>query len=270
MFPDGHIVRHDVLAEANPDMEQLTASRCTCAPMPKAPDEFIPSSYWAFDRARLPTQLGLGKNGADNPDTLVLGSDYSVVPNYDTICLDAPDDQYQVASVWVIPPGTEHGPPTNPAAVGFDALVSHDAQKQGAPTLEFPWDVHGALFIEHSSCPTALKRALDYTAPQELVIRTASGTIATRPSALDGIYGGDPGDGHPGIEVPDGPTTLSGGPNGPFVVWLRFPRAVIVPTATRAGATGVWYVPQRFDDRTWLVWFQGALQPGETITVRPN
>jgi len=269
MFPDGHIVRHDVLTEVNPDMEQVTTGHCTCAAMPKAPDQFILSSYWAFDRTRLPTQVGLGRNGADNPDPLGADPD-KIISNYDTICLEGPSGEYQVASVWVVPPGTPGGPPTLPAAFGYDTLVSHDAQKQGTPMLEFPWDVHGALFIENSTCPAAIKRALDYTEPQELVISSASGTMSMPPSALDGIYGGDPGNGKTGIDVPDGPTTLSGGPSGAFVVWLRFPRAVIVPTATRPGATGTWYVPQRVDDRTWLVWFQGALKPGETITVRPN
>jgi hypothetical protein len=270
MFPDGHIVRHDVLTEANPDMEQVATARCTCGAMPKAPDEFILSTYWAFDRTRLPTQFGLGNNGPDIPDPLILGNNYDVIPYYDTICFDGPTDQYQVASAWVFPPATEHGPTTNAVAVGFDTVVSHDAQKQGDPKLEFPWDVHGALFIEHSNCPAALRRAIDYTAPQELTISTPSGTMSTLPSALDGIYGGDPGNGHTGIDVPDGPTTLSGGPTGSFVVWLRFPRSVLVPTASRAGASDVWYVPQRVDDRTWLLWFRDALQPGETITVRPN
>lgn len=270
VFPDNHIVRHDVLTETNPDMEQVMTDRCTCGPMPKAPDEFILSSYWAFDRARFPTQVGLGSNGPDIPDPLVLGNDFDPIPYYDTICLDGPDDQYQVASVWVVPPGTG-GPTPNAVAVGFDTVVSHDVQKQGVPKLDFPWDVHGALFIERSNCTAALKRAIDYAAPQPLTLGMASSTISVLPSPLDGIYGGDPGNGHPGIEVPDGPTTVSGSTNGSFVLWLRFPRGVIVPTAFRAGATDIWYVPQRGgDDRTWIIWFRDPLQPGETITIRPN
>src|SRR6201999_3551234 len=149
---------------------------------------FILSSYWAFNRALLPSQVGLGKNGASNPDTLTLGGDYSVIPNYDTICLNGVNDQYQIASVWVVPPGTENGPPTSPAAVGFDALVSHGVQKRGTTILEFPWDVHGALFIEHSNCTAALKRAIAYAQPEPLTI----GARSVLPSGLDGIYGGDP------------------------------------------------------------------------------
>lgn len=270
IFPDDHIVRHDVLTEVNPDAERLMTGRCTCAPMPKAPDGFIPSSYWAFDRTRLPTLVGLGDNGPNIPDPLTPGNNYDVTAPYDTVCFDGPGDQYQLASVWVVPPRKPPGPSTNAAAAGFDTVVSHDVQKLADPTLDFPWDVHGALFVERSNCTAALKRAIAYTAPQELMISTAGSTIPKLPSELDGIYGGDPGNGSAGIDVSDGITTLSGGPNGSFVVWLRFPRATILPTATRSGAPIGWYVPQRVTDREWLVWVQDPLQAGETITVRPN
>jgi hypothetical protein len=198
---------------------------------------------------------------------------YNVTAPYDTVCFDGPDEQYQVASTWVRPPTPDHGPIPNAAAVGFETVVSHDVQKASTPMLDFPWDVHGALFFERSNCTAALKRAIDYLAPQPLMISTASGTISSLPSELDGIYGGDPGgNGRPGIDVSDGTTTLSGGPGDSFVVWLRFAGSgpVIVPTATRPGAAIGWYVPQRINDREWLIWVQDKLQPGETITVRPN
>src|SRR6185369_1139436 len=63
VFPDGHIVRHDVLTEDNPDMEQVMTEHCTCGAMPPAPGAFILSSYWAFDRQKLPTLVGLGERG---------------------------------------------------------------------------------------------------------------------------------------------------------------------------------------------------------------
>lgn len=272
VFPDGHIVRHDVLTEDNPDLEQVMTERCTCADMPSAPDAFILSSYWAFDRQALPTLSGLGTNGPNLPDPLTLGVNYDVSSPYDTVCFDGPDDQYQVASTWVRPPRPDHGPIPNVAAVGFDTVVSHDVQKASTPMLDFPWDVHGALFFERSNCTAALKRAIEYTAPQPLMVGTASGTMPALPSELDGIYG-EPGDnGSTAIDVSDGPTTLSGGPNGSFVVRLKFAGSgpVIVPTATRPGASIGWYVPQRITDREWLIWVQDALQPGETITVQPN
>ncbi|HEX3476958.1 MAG TPA: hypothetical protein VHT91_18165 [Kofleriaceae bacterium] len=271
VFPDGHIVRHDVLTEDNPDMEQIMTDHCTCAAMPSAPDAFILSSYWAFDRQQLPTQVGLGDSGPNSPDPLMLGTDYNVSAPYSTICLDGPGDSFQVASAWVVPPRAGHGPGTNAAAIGLGAVVSHDVQKLSTPMLDFPWDAHGALFFDRSNCTAVLKRTLDYTAPQPLMISTASGTITSLPSQLDGIYGGDPGaGGNAGIDVSSGTTTLSGGPSAAFVVWLRFPGSVTVPTAIRAGAPIGWYVPQQINDREWLIWVQDGLQPGETITVRPN
>jgi hypothetical protein len=273
VFPDDHIVRHDVLTEMNLNAERLLTASCTCAPLPsQAPDGFIPSSYWAFDRARFPTLFGLGDRGPDLPDPLPLGNNYDVTPPYATVCFNGPGDQYQIASVWVVPPRIPPGPETNAAAAGFDTVVSHDVQKLSNSKLDFPWDVHGALFVEHSNsnCTAALKRAIEYTTPQALMISTAGSTITKLPSDLDGIYGGDPGNGSAGIDVSDGITTLSGGPSGSFVVWLRFPRATLLPTATRTSAPVGWYVPQRITDREWLVWVQDKLQPGETITVRPN
>lgn len=271
VFPDSHIVRHDVLTEDNPDMEHVMTGRCTCADMPQAPNAFILSSYWAFDRAKFPDQFGLGDSGPDTPDSLTLGDNYNVSPPYSTVCLDSSDGLSQIASTWVVPKANGDSG-TNAAAVGFDTVVSHDVQKLPNPTLDFPWDVHGALFIERSNCTAALKRAIDYTMPQELTIGTGSGTISVTPSPLDGIYGGDPGDPNraAGIDVSDGTTTLSGGPSGAFVVWLRFPRSVVVPTATRPGAALGWYVPQQINDREWLIWVQDPLQAGETITVQPN
>lgn len=274
VFPDGHIVRHDVLTEANPKLEQLTTDHCTCADMPKAPNAFILSSYWAFNRAMFPTQFGGGDSGGggDNgPEQLNLGSSYDVSSPETAVCFDGASGQVQIATVWRLPPGSGGAKP-NAAAVGFDKVVSHDLQKPILTKLDFPWDVHGALYIERSNCTAALKRTLDYTAPQQLTISSSRGTVSSLPSELDGIYGGDPGEsGSPGIDVSDGTTTLNGGPlSGSFVVWLRFPRSVIVPTATRAGATLGWYRPQRINDREWLVWIQDALQAGETITIRPN
>jgi hypothetical protein len=270
VFPDDHIVRHDVLTEANPNLEQLMPDRCRCADMPKADNAFILSSYWAFNRALFPTQFGGGDSGG-GPEELTLGNFYDVSSPETAVCFDGANDQYQIATVWRLPPGDGAAKP-NAAAVGFDTVLSHDLQKPILTKLDFPWDVHGALFIERSNCTAALKRTLDYTMPQKLTISSSLGTISTSPSELDGIYGGDPGtSGSPGIDVPDGTTTLSGGPlNGSFVVWLRFPRSVIVPTATRIGAALGWYVPQRINDREWLVWVQDALQPGEMITVQPN
>jgi len=273
VFPDGRIVRHDQLTDTNPNMERVLAEQCTCPDPALVPEQFHLSSYWAFARDLFPTQVGLA-----TPEDPTAQDDLGAIPtkivsNYNSICLDSTSGTYQIASAWDVPPGA------GPETFGYDMLISHDLQKAPTSALDFSWDVHGALFITRADCTAAFKRAIDYTQQRsQLSINGAPHT----PSMLDGMFGGDPGDGSQGIDVPDGPTVLSlpplapdGGPPTPFVggfaVWLRFPRALEVPVATRAGATGTWYVPQRVDDRNWILWFRDPLlQPADTITVRPD
>jgi hypothetical protein len=268
MFPDGRIVRHDHLFDTNPNMERIVADQCTCPDPALAPEEFNLSSYWAFARDLFPMQVGL-----PDPSDPSVHDDLGAVPNaiithYNTICLGSTSGTYQIGSVWDVPPGA------GPAAFGYDAVVSHDVQKPPTQTLDFSWDAHGALFIDPGDCTAVFKRAIDYSQQQSKL--SVNGTTYTA-SLLDGMFGGDPGDGtEPGIEVPDASTTLSL-PDalsppflGQFVVRLKFHRAVVVPTATRTGATGTWYVPQRVRDDDWIIWFKDPLQTGETIVVRPN
>lgn len=272
VFPEGRIVRHDQLTDTNPNMERVTASQCTCPDPALVPELFHLSSYWAFARDMFPMQVGLR-----TPNDPTLFDDLGAIPtaiisNYNTICINNTASTSQIASTWVVPPGA------GPVTFGYNALISHDVQKSPTQTLDFSWDVHGALFITHTDCTAAFSRAIEYTQQQaKLVI---NGTTYTT-SGLDGMFGGDPGDGSHGIDVPDGRTTLSlplitpDGPPAPFTssfaVWLRFPRDIDVPVATRAGAVGVWYVPQRVDARNWIVWFRDPLlQSSETITIGPN
>lgn len=272
VFPDGHIARHDHLTDANPHLEQVTANDCTCPDPPIVGGEFILSSYWAFDSARFPDQLGLGRTGPDRPDPLELMPG-KIVANYGTICLDAPASKYQLTSVWMVPPATPSGPAQLAAAFGYAGLMSLDVQKAGDHELDFPWDIHGVLFYDQSTCPRALSRAMAYAAPPPLTITHGATTAQLEISPIDGMYGGDPGDGKaPGFEASSGPLTLSGSLPGSFAVWLRFPPASVpgVPLVTRQGATGEWYVPQRVDDQNWIVWFRDPLKDGETIAIRPN
>ncbi|HMG57057.1 MAG TPA: hypothetical protein VK601_26340, partial [Kofleriaceae bacterium] len=134
------------------------------------------------------------------------------------------------------------------------------------PMLDFHWDIHGALFVDKAGCPAAFRRALDYAQPPPLTIDA----VATAPSPLDGIYGGDAGDGRTGIDVAGGRATITGATKLPFAMWLRFPQATALPHATRAGATRDWYVPQRIDDKVWIVWFRDPLMEGETIVIEPD
>ncbi|HEX8108853.1 MAG TPA: hypothetical protein VF516_14070 [Kofleriaceae bacterium] len=285
VFPDGQIVRNDHLTDVNPGMEQIMPGQCVCPDTPMIGGElinnqFILNAFWTFDRTRFPEQIGLGNN--PTPDPLGIAPD-KIVTNYSTICLNSMGGKYQIASAWVLPPKTPDVSPLA-AAYGYDTLLSLGVEKPGTPNLQFPWDVHGALILEQSSCTAAFNRAIAYTTPQKLAITSGSATADLVRSQLDGMYGGDPGNGNaPGFDVSDGPTTLSlAAPRpdepppppltGSFTVWLRFPRGSVpgVPIPTRKGATDGWFVPQRVDDQNWIVWFRDPLQAGETITIQPN
>jgi hypothetical protein len=261
VFPNGRIVRHDQLYDPNPTNERLSASDCMCLDPPVVPGAFILSSYWAFERTRFPKQYGLGRSGDPaTPDGLDF-SLFPIIPNYDTMCLDSSDSAYQVASVWAVPAGV------GPVAFSYDALISHDLQKPGNGVLDFPWDIHGALFIEHGGCTTALQRAIEYTNPPMVTIDT---TMPVPFSPLNGIYGGDPdAHGDRGFLLPDGHGTLTA-EKLPFAVWLRFPSPVDGVRAIAPDETGSWYTPQRIDDdRNWIVWFQDPLAAGKMIQLEP-
>ena len=265
VFPDGRIVRHDRLDDPDPDKEQIAAAACACPDAPPLKDAFIVSSYWTFARDRFTRLSGLtaGNRDPTNPDMLD-SSPGKITANYPTMCFDG--GGYQVASAWIVPPGQGSSAAPGPVTFGYAALFSHDLQKPSAPMLDFRWDIHGALFVEHAGCATAFRRALDYAQPAQLTI----GSVAAAASPLDGIYGGDAGDGRTGIDVAGGRTTITGATRQPFAVWLRFPQAIGLPHATRAGATGAWYVPQRIDDQIWIVWFRDPLADGETIVIEPD
>jgi hypothetical protein len=51
-------------------------------------------------------------------------------------------------------------------------------------------------------------------------------------------------------------------------VWLRFSRPVDALRAT-SGGKKVTSLPQRVDDRSWIVWFRDALPMGPTIVIEP-
>jgi hypothetical protein len=123
-----------------------------------------------------------------------------------------------------------------------------------------------AIFIGRGAdCEDALERAEEHADPPELTINGER----MPPSPRDGIYGGDTGGATPpGIEAAK--VEVSGMTRHSFAVWVRFPGTVEGIRATRAGAAGAWYLPQRNDDGSWLVWFKDALSAGQPITIEPR
>ena len=93
------------------------------------------------------------------------------------------------------------------------------------------------------------------------------------PSDRDGIYGGDDdGDdsnGEPGIAPANDRAVLTGAVTSSYAVWVRFSRPVDAVRATRDGAKLPSYLPQRVDDRSWIVWFRDPLSTGQTIAIEP-
>jgi hypothetical protein len=261
IFPDARIVRHDVLADTN--QVRLSAAACQCTtPTMSEKDKFFVSSFWSFNNAGFVKAGALdGKRDPDAPVPLdyPLPTNKAPVTGYATVCLDGPIGAgYHVASTWSVPSGAD-----SPVLFGRDKLLAHDLQKPlDTSKLDIPWDIHGALIPDKISCTSAFRRALTHAGPPDLALDGAKLTA----SPLDGLYGGDDGTGAAGIAV-GGRATLTGESGSPFAVRLKFSSAVELPRATRAGATGAWYVPQRIDDRDWILWFQDPLTAGESIVV---
>ena len=258
VFPDGRIVRHDKLGDTS--REPIQASQCACGS--DSLNEFIIASYWMFARS-FPTLYVPGTDSAQELSFPAAGEAHL----YSTICLDG--GPYQLASFEVVVPPADPAadPDTTEVFGGTDVIGHRIEQPLGRSSLEvLSWDVHSALFIERGGCPAAFQRAADHAAPRMLTINGNP----TPPSPLDGMYGGDMGNGQTGIDLPDGHARVTGPTTGPFAVWLRFPSTVVVPVASRAGAAPSFYVPQRVDDRNWILWFKDPLAKGETITVDPD
>jgi hypothetical protein len=259
VFPDGQIVRHDVLADPNQDQDQISANDCKCAD-PGDQQAFTVTSYWTFARAAFPA-LYVINDGAQLRLSIPSSTD-SDISNFNTVCLDG--GTYQVASTWAVPDGVDPRPTT--AIHGADMLIGYGLQKAiGVTDLDVTWDIHAALFLERAGCTTAFKRAAAYHQPSVLRINGNDTTA----SPLDGMYGGDGGDGRPGVDLPTDRATLTGVMNRSFAVWLRFSHAIEAPHATLPGATGAWVVPQRVDDRNWILWFRDPLADGQTIVIEP-
>jgi hypothetical protein len=255
VFPDGRIVRHDTLDE--PNAAELFTNGCACDSWTGG---FTVATYWTLawtPTLRLyPPDLGMVPSSADP------GME---IANRGAACVD--HGAYQTAFAWHDPNGTTiHG--------GHEVnklLVIGRHFTVGDSMPRFGWQDSSALFIGRTGCTDALARAGEHVAPSPLTIsEPGDATRTVMPGILDGIYGSsDSGDSPPGLALTGDRVELTGPVNSSFAVWLRFPRPVAELRATRDGATGAWYLPQRVDDRGWIVWFRDRLYPGQTIAIEP-
>jgi hypothetical protein len=253
VFSDGRIVRFDQLAD--PSSAPLSAFECACDGVSNS---FTVSTFWTIVRGSFTSILHSGQ--PNTPQPLPGTSGTVEILNTATQCLD--DGAQQVAFAW-------HGDSRGTTVRGSDQLIGFgfDFQFEDSVLPAFTWEKSSALFLGRSGCRDALARAMEHIQPSTLTING----VALAPSSRDGIYGGDAGSGEPGLELGEGDHfELTGLVRTPYAVWLRFPRSVSSLRATRAGATGSWYVPQRQGDRSWIVWFKDPLQAGQTISIEPG
>jgi hypothetical protein len=247
VFPDGRIVRHDTLVDAS--ASPISAATCACAGA--ASLQFTVSTFWTLARDQFRALYA--------PDRSPLPTTADpVIANYATSCIDA--GSYQLAFAWPDPNGT--------TIRGGDTLIGFGRDLVfGTSRLDdFSWDNTSTLVIGRSGCAAANALAQEHAAPSPLMI---AGT-PRRPARHDGIYGGDPGDGQPGIAVTTERVEVTGAVNSSFAVWLRFPRSVGGVRATREGATGPWYLPQQVDDRSWIIWFRDSMSAAQQIVIEPR
>lgn len=236
----------------------MPASVGQCQCLPGTGDEFDISAYWTFSQAVLPSfsapqpgvsQLLPDANGI--PSACFLGTGYQVAAAF-----RVPDSEINTDLLSIRDNGTLF------KYLHFNAI--------GASQIDrLSWDNRTALFIERSSCTTALARADEYLHLPPLTINKNP----VMPSENDGIYGGDPGNGHPGYVLGTNRAAITGNLAGSFAVWLSFASSVDLLRATRTGGaapTGAWYIPQQIDSRTWIVWFRDPLAATQQIVIEPN
>lgn len=252
VFPDGRIVRYDKIAD--PSSSEISGTLCSCGE-PQA--DFAISTFWTLARDAFSKFRYSGE-----PDVMMplpnAGAEISNNPGWS--CVD--DGARQVVFAWSNNNGVRIRGHDRLIQLGFQFMIN--ASMLGAFSLE-----HGsALFIGRSTgCTDAIARARAYHEPSMLTVNGVTVPLSLR----DRIYGGDLGDGTlPGIELQKlDHFELTGAVTTSYAVWLRFPRAVDAVRAVRVGAMGVWYVPQRVDDRSWIIFFKDPLQLGQTIKIEP-
>ncbi|HEY6176824.1 MAG TPA: hypothetical protein VIX73_20350, partial [Kofleriaceae bacterium] len=263
MFPDGRIVRHDTLMDARPDMS-TSANACACDPSGAGHGVTV-SEFWTF--ATAPFHTILIPEDLPDPQQLPTGGAPALSrDSFYTACLDA--GNYRVAFA-------QHTTADNvilgrPKIVATSSEITFSREKDVGQSMIDPldWETSDAVFVERRDCNAAIKRAREHWMPSQLTVNGAPHPL----SLIDGIYGGDGGDG-PGIAIGEH-ATISGTVNSSFAVWLTFDTRHDIIHATMPGQTpektGAWYALQRVPGTTsWILWFRDPIETGQMIDVVP-
>lgn len=250
VFPDARIVRHDAIQD--PRSDSIAASQCACGAVPADGVQFTVSSFWTLSKAPFHTLH------APDPGPLPVPADVTTIANRGAACVEG--DARRVGVVWR---NNE-----NTAILGTDALLVLDhSMKIGESNLEdYVWEDTTALFLDSGSCDAAFKRAIEHVVPPALTVNG----VSVLPGVRDAIYGSEAGGQAPGVALDASRVVLSGTLDHPFAVWLRFPGPVEELRASLEGATGPWYLPQRVDDRSWIVWFRDPISSVQQIVIEPR
>jgi hypothetical protein len=248
VFPDGRIVRHDTIVDAS--TAPISPGPCSCGDTNKL---FFVSTFWTLARN---STYKLYTPNVPGPIDLPAAMD-SVSSNYGTACVDG--GGYQLAVSWSDFHGTTIRGGNTLVGFGRDLVIGDS----NLTTLQL--ESGSMMLIEHAGCEAmaTTARTDEYITPSSLSI----GGAAVKPALRDGIYGGDSGDGQPGIPLTTDRVELTGPVKSSFAVWLRFPHAVDALRATLEGMKGPWYLPQQVDDHSWIIWFRDAISTGQKITI---
>jgi hypothetical protein len=248
VFPDGTIVRHDTIGD--PVMSpEIDPDACECGPGSNG--LFNISTFWTLAKDRY-SSLHL----FDSPGPpLGLPAPGDGHTNKATACFDG--TTHQVAFAWREVQNTN--------IRGAEKLVGfgHELENSASSLEDFSYGTSSALLLGRAGCPMLGARAQRHRSPRSLTINDQS----VMPSPRDRIYGSD-APGEPGIVLDEPRAKLTGTPDDPFAVWLRFPRAVDAVRVRIGGKRGASYLPQRVDDRSWIVGFPGGLGNQE-ILIEP-
>lgn len=252
VFPDGRIVRHDTLVDTS--SADVDGSMCACDA--RGVPLFTVSTFWTVARDKFralytPGQGALPMSGGP------------VITNLESSCIDG--GAFQLALGWHDPKGMSDTRGTTIRGGSTVIAFGRDLFVGESVLASLMWQSSSALAIGHTGCAAAAVRASEHSQPSKLSINGAS----TLPSFRDGIYGGDGGDGQPGLALATARVVVQGAVSGSFAVWLRFPRTVDTVRATREGASGPWYLPQRVDDRSWIIWFRDGMSAAQQISIEP-
>jgi hypothetical protein len=247
VFPDGRIVRYDQLGDASsPDVDGAGLCACDAAGV-----DFTVATFWTLARGAF---RDLYRPDIPGKQPVPQGSEE--VPNVDKTCVD--DGTNRVAFAWPQLLNTSIRGTPQLISFGRSFLVSESVLPGGARSV---YENSTALLLGNKDCTVGFDRAEEHDNPSPLAINGNPATYSFR----DGIYGGP---GETDFVLQDVHATLVGPVKSSFAVRLQFPRKVGDLHARLDNAQGRWYLPQRIDDRTWIVWFRDPLAAG-TITVEP-